>query len=40
MSAAKQARPLSSILLMVVLVFLALGGLYGGIMLVLDPSGN
>ncbi len=36
----KQSRPISVSLLIVVVTFQALGGLYGGIALVLDPSGN
>lgn len=40
MSTSKRPRPLSTMLLMFVVAFQALGGLYGGATLVLDPSGN
>ena len=40
MSANKQSRPLSVFLLMFFVAFQALGGLYGGLTLVLDPSGD
>ena len=39
MSALKRKRPVSTILLLGALVFQALSGLFGGMMLVLDPSG-
>lgn len=40
MSALKRTRPMSSRWLLGVVVFQALSGLFGGIMLVLDPSGK
>ena len=40
MSADKRKRPISVYLLMFFLAFLAIGSLYGGGMLVLDPSGE
>lgn len=40
MSARKLPRPLSAIFLTVIVAFQALGGLYGGGTLLLDPSGN
>lgn len=40
MTATRRVRPISVILLTIVVGFQALGGLYGGAALVLDPSGS
>lgn len=40
MSVSKRTRPLSTIVLIVVTAFLTLSGMFGGMMLVLDPSGK
>lgn len=40
METSSRPKPIALYLLQFLLLFLALGGFYGGLMLVLDPSGN